>query len=162
MEYIIRECEEKDLTELVELCGKHSEFEQTIYNKKGKDERLKKVIFSDKPKLFCSVIESKNKLKGYFSYTFDFSTWDAQTFLYLDCLYLEPEYRGHRIGEIVFDKLKEIAKQNNCVNIQWLTPVFNERAIKFYNRIGGTGKQKVRFFIDIKPTEYECPQANPQ
>ena len=150
MEYVIRECIEKDLPELVELCGKHAAFEQANYDSTGKERLLKKALFSDRPKLFCSVIESSSKLQGYFSYTFDYSTWDAQTFIYLDCLYLEPEFRGHRIGEIVFDKLREIAKDNDCVNIQWQTPIFNERAIKFYNRIGGTGKEKVRFFIDIK------------
>ena len=150
MEYVIRECIEKDLPELVELCGKHAAFEQANYDSTGKESLLKKALFSDRPKLFCSVIESSSKLQGYFSYTFGYSTWDAQTFLYLDCLYLEPEVRGHRIGEIVFDKLREIAKDNDCVNIQWQTPIFNERAIKFYNRIGGTGKEKVRFFIDIK------------
>lgn len=153
MEYIIRECEENDLTELVELCGKHSDFEQSIYNSTGKEILLKNAIFSDSPKLFCSVIESNNKLQGYFSYTFDYSTWDAQTFLYLDCLYLEPAFRGLRIGEIVFDKLKEIAKQNDCINIQWQTPIFNDRAIKFYNRIGGTGKDKMRFFIDMRQAD---------
>ena len=137
---------------MVELCVKHSEFEQANYNPTGKADLLKKALFTDNPKLYCSVIESNNKLQGYFSYTFDYSTWDAQTFLYLDCLYLEPEFRGKKIGEVVFEKLKEIAKQNDCVNIQWQTPIFNERAIKFYNRIGGTGKDKVRFFIDTKQT----------
>lgn len=153
MEYLIRECTEKDIPELVELCGKHSEFEHTIYDPTGKEYSLEKALFSESPKLFCFVIESQNILQGYFTYTFDFSTWDAQPFLYLDCLYLEPEFRGHRIGEVVFEKLKEIAKQNGCVIIQWQTPIFNERAIKFYNRIGATGKEKVRFFINTKKAD---------
>lgn len=150
MEYIIRECTEKDLPKLVELCGKHSEYEKANYDPTGKEFSLKKAILSDRPKLFCFVIEADNKLQGYFSYTFEYSTWDAQTFLYLDCLYLEPEYRGYRIGEVVFEKLKEIAKHNDCINIQWQTPIFNERAIKFYKRIGGTGKEKARYFIETK------------
>jgi GNAT superfamily N-acetyltransferase len=153
MEYLIRKCEEKDLPELIELCAKHASFEQANYDPIGKEVLLKKALFSANPKLFCAVIESNNQLQGYFSYTFDYSTWDAQTFLYLDCLFLEPEFRGQRIGEIVFELLKEIAKQNDCINIQWQTPIFNERAIKFYNRIGGVGKDKVRFFIDLKSVE---------
>ena len=150
MEYIIRKCIEEDLPVLVELCGKHSKFEQVSYNPAGKEYLLKSALFSDTPKLFCSVIEADKKLQGYFSYTFDYSTWDAKKFLYLDCLYLEPEYRGQRIGEVVFEKLREISKQNDCINIQWQTPISNERAIKFYNRIGGIGKSKVRFFINTK------------
>jgi hypothetical protein len=43
--------------------------------------------------------------------------------------------------------LRDIAREKNCVNIQWQTPVFNKRAIKFYNRIGATGKDKVRFTL---------------
>lgn len=153
MEYIIRKCTEKDLLKLVELCRKHSEFEQATYDPTGKEALLKNALFSDRPKLFCFVIESQNNLQGYFSYTFDFSTWDAKTFMFLDCLYLEPKFRGQSIGEVIFEKLKEIAKQNECNNIQWQTPVFNLRAVKFYNRIGAIGKDKVRFFIDTKQTD---------
>jgi hypothetical protein len=69
MEYIIRECTEEDLPKLVELCGKHSEFEQTNYASTGKEILLKKALFSDRSKLFCFVIESSNNLQGYFSYT---------------------------------------------------------------------------------------------
>ena len=141
---------EADFCTVKRIAASHSEFEQANYDSTGKECLLKKALFSDRPKLFCSVIESSNKLQGYFTYTFDYSTWDAHAFLYLDCLYLEPEFRGYKIGEIVFDKLIEIAKHNQCVTIEWQTPIFNERAIKFYNRIGGTGKEKVRFFINTK------------
>lgn len=95
------------------------------------------------------MIDIGTEIAGYFSYTFDFLTWDAQTFLYLDCLYLKQNFRGLKIGEKVFGKLKQIRQENNCVNIQWQTPSFNERAIKFYNKIGATGKDKRRFFIDL-------------
>jgi hypothetical protein len=67
MEYIIRKCGEADLTELVELCGKHSEFEQANYSSIGKVLLLKNAIFADRPKLYCFVVESNNKLEGYFT-----------------------------------------------------------------------------------------------
>lgn len=149
MEYLIRPCEAKDLSALVRLCQNHAEYEQATYQNAGKEELLRIALFAENPKLFCMVIESDNQLGGYFSYTFDFSTWDAQSFLYLDCLYLEPDLRGMRIGEKIFEKLREIAALNNCVTIQWQTPAFNERAIKFYKRIGGTGKDKIRFFTNL-------------
>jgi GNAT superfamily N-acetyltransferase len=145
MEYIIRKCVPSDLPSLIKLCSKHAEYEQASYSATGKEDLLGNAIFSNLPKIFCYVVEGIEKLEGYFSYTFDFSTWDAQTFIYLDCLYLEPEYRGHKIGQQVFELLKEIAKKNDCVNIQWQTPIYNERAISFYHRMGGIGKQKMRF-----------------
>ena len=149
MDYIIRQLEEKDLGTLVELCKNHAEYEQSIYDSNEKEQLLKNAIFDQNPKLYCYVIEIGTELAGYFSYTFDFSTWNAQTFLYLDCLYLEPNFRGLKIGEKIFKKLIQIGQENKCVNIQWQTPIFNERAIKFYNKIGATGKDKRRFFIEL-------------
>lgn len=134
---------------MVELCRKHAAFEQAAYNAEGKSALLKEAIFAKAPKLFCFVVEKENVLVGYYTFTFDFSTWQARPFLHLDCLYLEPEARGMRIGERIFDHLRQLAKAHNCVNIQWQTPSFNERAIKFYNRMGGLGRDKVRFSLDV-------------
>lgn len=150
MEYSIRNCEITDLPKLVILCQKHAEFEKADFSPERKLENLQKAIFSEKPKLFCLVVAAKETIVGYVSYTFDFSTWDAAAFLYMDCLFLEEEARSFGIGEVLIEKLKEIGTQNNCVNIQWQTPEFNERAIKFYNRIGAKGKDKVRFTLNLK------------
>ncbi|MBZ4044053.1 GNAT family N-acetyltransferase [Flavobacterium hibisci] len=149
MEYSIRKCEIADLPKLIILCQKHAEFEQADYDPEGKEEGLKKELFNENPKLFCLVVAAKQTIVGYVSYTFDFSTWDASTFLYMDCLFLEEEVRSFGIGEILIEKLKEIAIKNKCVNIQWQTPQFNTRAIKFYNRMGAKGKDKVRFTLTL-------------
>ncbi len=149
MEYSIRNCEIADLPKLVILCQKHAEFEKADFSPEGKEEKLKEAIFSKNPKLFCLVVVAKETIVGYLSYTFDFSTWDAATFMYMDCLFLEEEARSFGIGEVLIEKLKEIAAENNCVNIQWQTPEFNTRAIKFYNRIGAKGKDKVRFTLSL-------------
>ncbi|TDM00227.1 MAG: N-acetyltransferase [Flavobacteriaceae bacterium] len=149
MDYKIRKLEENDLPTLVELCREHAEYENSEYNPKGKEVQLKNAIFSQNPDLYCYVIESEGEIGGYFSFTFDFSTWDAKDFLYLDCLFLRPNFRGVKIGEAVFERLKRIAIENRCVNIQWQTPTFNHRAIKFYDKIGALGKDKRRFVINL-------------
>ncbi|WP_035652733.1 GNAT family N-acetyltransferase [Flavobacterium sp. ASV13] len=149
MEYLIRNCEISDLPKLLVLLQKHAEFEKAEFSSEGKKENLKNALFSEKPKLFCMVVTTKETIVGYVSYTFDFSTWDASTFLYMDCLFLEENARSFGIGEVLIEKLKEIGTQNNCVNIQWQTPEFNERAIKFYKRIGAKGKDKVRFTLTL-------------
>lgn len=148
MEYLIRKIERSDLNTLVDLCAKHADYEGAGFTGGHKYERLEAEIFSINPGLHCYMIDCRGIIGGYFSFTFDFSTWDAQTFLYLDCLYLEPEFRGLRIGEAVFDKLKQIAVENNCVNIQWQTPVEKQRAISFYHRIGGVSSAKARFKLE--------------
>ncbi|MFP4090114.1 MAG: GNAT family N-acetyltransferase [Cyclobacteriaceae bacterium] len=73
----------------------------------------------------------------------------AAPFLYLDCLYLEEDYRGWGIGEAMIKKLQVIAKEKACVNMQWQTPVFNQGAIRFYKKIGDEVKDKARFSRNI-------------
>jgi len=149
MEYSIRSCEIADLAKLVILCQKHAAFEKADYDPKGKEESLKKALFDEQPKLFCMVVEVNKTIAGYVSYTFDYSTWDAGTFLYMDCLFLEEKARNFGIGEVLINKLKEIGKAKNCINLQWQTPEFNKRAIQFYNRIGAKGSNKARFSLDL-------------
>ncbi len=149
MKYIIRECKTGDLDALVVLCAKHADYERAEYNAAGKKEKLEAALFSDDKKLYGMVVEVAGEVVGYVTYTFDFSTWDAQKFIYLDCLYLEDAYRNFGIGQVLMEKVIEIGKSENCVNMQWQTPDFNEKAIRFYKRIGGIGKEKVRFTVPL-------------
>ncbi|MEA9413700.1 GNAT family N-acetyltransferase [Flavobacterium sp. PL02] len=147
MEFIIRDCNTNDLTKLIDLCQKHAEYEKAAFTSEGKEDKLKLALFADNPKLYCLIIELNAAIIGYATYTFDYSTWDAADFMYMDCLFLEDSTRGFGIGEAIIEKLKQIAIEKNCINIQWQTPTFNTRAIKFYNRIGANGKDKVRFSL---------------
>jgi GNAT superfamily N-acetyltransferase len=149
MEYLIRKAEEGDLPALIELCRKHALHENAFYSTDHKSALLSSALFTKSPKLYCYVVEIQSRIAGYYSYTFDFSTWDAKAYLHLDCLYLEPLSRGMKIGATVFEHLKKIATENNCVNIQWQTPAFNHNAIKFYERMGGISISKQRFTLNI-------------
>lgn len=149
MEFIIRDCNTNDLTKLVDLCQKHAEYEKVAFTSEGKEDKLKLALFADNPKLYCLIVELNAAIIGYATYTFDYSTWDAADFMHMDCLFLEDSARGFGIGEAIIEKLKQIAIDKNCSNIQWQTPTFNTRAIKFYNRIGANGKDKVRFSLPV-------------
>jgi len=147
MDYLIRSCLISDLPAIVALCQKHADYERALYDKAGKEDLLCEAIFTGNPKLYCYVVEIAGRVAGYFSYTIDFSTWDAGNFIYLDCLFIDTPFRGAGIGMRVFEKLKQIAKQQGCINIQWQTPESNEAAIRFYKRIGGIATAKARFVL---------------
>ena len=75
-----------------------------------------------------------------------FSTWDMDWYLYLDCLYLTKETRGQGIGLKLMQKLKHFAKENMINTIQWQTPKDNFTAIEFYQKLNAVNKEKQRFF----------------
>lgn len=152
LEYQIRPCRLSDLDRLIVLIEKHAQFEKAAFTKEGKKERLQAALFGEKPPLNCLVVEVGELIIGYATYTFDYSTWDAAWFIYLDCLYLEDEYRSYGIGQVLMEKVKAAGAERGCINMQWQTPDFNERAIKFYKRLGGIGKNKVRFSLALQST----------
>ncbi|UGU15925.1 GNAT family N-acetyltransferase [Sinomicrobium kalidii] len=146
---IIRFARESDLPELVRLCQLHAQFEKSEYEPGGKEELLNNHLFGERPSLYCLVAEHNQKLMGYTSYMKQFSTWDANCYIYMDCLFLTEESRGFGIGERLIDQIKEEAKKMDCSLIQWQTPKFNRRAMKFYDRIGASSKTKERYFLTL-------------
>ena len=147
--YSIRFLEKTDIPNLVKLCEAHAIYEQAEYAKEGKAKHLEKDIFSLRPKLYCLVVEDKAGLLGFATYMKQYSTWDASEYIYMDCLFLIEQARGFGIGEKLILQIKEEATKLGCSLIQWQTPEFNTRAVKFYKRIGAASKSKERFFLEV-------------
>ena len=144
---IIRFIKRADLKDLVRLCELHAIFEKSEYDSKHKEEKLNKYLFSNNPSLYCLVVEKEDKVIGYATYMKQFSTWDADYYLYMDCLFMTEESRGFGIGERLIDRIKEEATKLNCNLIQWQTPNFNERAVKFYERTGAISKASTQQWL---------------
>jgi GNAT superfamily N-acetyltransferase len=145
MEYIIRPAMLSDMSELLKLIAEHAAYEQAPFAAENKQERLARAIFEQPVRLHCEVVEENKKLVGYVSYTYDYSTWQAAEYMYMDCLFLRPETRGKGIGGKILKKLQAIARAKGCVNIQWQTPEFNAPAIGFYKKAGASHLNKIRF-----------------
>jgi GNAT superfamily N-acetyltransferase len=148
MSHKIRRAEISDLSEILLMIAAHAEYEKAAFDPAGKAEKLTAAIFETK-RLNCLVVEQDGELIGYATYTFDYSTWDAAEFMYLDCLFLKEKVRGQKIGEQIINLLKEIGTERGCINIQWQTPDFNEPAIRFYKRVSAKGLNKVRFTLSL-------------
>lgn len=144
----IRFAQPTDINQIIKLCKAHAVYEQCDYHEGNKSSLLSKALFSEVPKLYCLVVEKDEKLVGYATYMKQYATWNAEDYIYMDCLYLEETIRGNGIGEVLINNIKTEAKKLGCNLIQWQTPNFNVRAIKFYKRIGAESKSKERFFLN--------------
>ena len=146
---IIRDAKRSDLDALIGLCQQHAQFELSEYNPAGKKQALQKHLFAEEVTVQALVVELDRQLIGYATFIRQFSTWDAEYYLYLDCLFLNEQSRGMGLGESLMGAVKQRAVALNCALIQWQTPESNSRAIKFYQRIGATAKSKQRFFLSL-------------
>lgn len=146
MTLVIRKIEPDDLDKLIELCAEHAAYEQTIFTKDGQQQRLKQVLFTEAPRLFIWVVAEHNQdLQGYLAATIEYSTWAANSFVHMDCLYLKDSLRGAGIGRRLLNTLILFAEKHHCKEIQWQTPPDNQLGIGFYQHIGAEGLMKARF-----------------
>ncbi|MBC8753861.1 GNAT family N-acetyltransferase [Kordia sp. YSTF-M3] len=147
--YNIRFAKKEDIPQIIELCAAHAEFEQASYDADGKAELLKKHLFISENSVKCLVVEANQELVGYATFIKQFSTWDANHYVYLDCLFMKDKTRNQGLGLQLMEEIKAYAKNEECTIIQWQTPNFNTNAIRFYKRLGATSKNKERFSWSI-------------
>ncbi len=149
MTYQIRKATPVDMPEIIKLCAAHAAYEKAAYTAEGKEEKLSSFLFASEPRLHCLLAEDENKKPiGYATYMQEFSTWDAAYYTHLDCLFVSERARSLGIGERLVHEIKQQSKKMGSTHLQWQTPDWNERAIKFYYRIGAKSKSKLRMYLE--------------
>ena len=149
MSFQIRYAKSSDISQLVQLCQDHAAYEGAEFDTTGKEEKLEQLIFNYDSQVKCLVVEMEGLLIGYATFMKQISTWDANFYVYMDCLYLKPEARGGGIGKLLMDEITDYARTEGCNLVQWQTPKENEGAIRFYQRLGANHKSKERFFLSL-------------
>lgn len=147
---VIREIALSDLPQLIELCAEHAEFERMSYERQGKLDKLRRALAAKHPMLCGWVAESEGRLCGYATATIDFSTWCAEPFMHLDCLYVREAYRGHGVGRRLLQAVVEEARWRDIRELQWQTPDWNTDADRFYRRLGAVARAKLRYTLQLQ------------
>ena len=83
--------------------------------------------------IFC---ELAGNTIGFTLFFYNFSTFLGQSGIFLEDLYIEPEWRGRGYGKAVFTKLAEIALERGCGRLDWWCLNWNQPSIDFYESIG--------------------------
>jgi GNAT superfamily N-acetyltransferase len=73
---------------------------------------------------------------GFALFFHSFSTFLAKPGLYLEDLYVRPDFRGRGVGRRLLRHLARLAKQRDCGRFEWAVLDWNELAIRSYRRAG--------------------------
>lgn len=152
--YTIRDIREDDINALMSICREHALYERSTYEQDGKAVRLRCALFAPEPRLHAWVAEADGELIGYATATIDFSTWSAQTFLHMDCLFVRDGWRNAGVGVALLDRVIAQACAMKINEVQWQTPDWNTDASRFYRRCGATEILKRRFYL--RPIEKQA------
>jgi len=97
--------------------------------------RLRQDGFGASPRFWVLIAEEAGKPIGLALYFFIYSTWSSRIGLYLEDLYVAPEFRRRGIGRALMRQLARVALENGGNGMIWL--VFRDNpAVKLYERVG--------------------------
>ncbi len=103
---------------------------------------IKTNIFGSNSTTKAIICLSDNKPIGLAIYFLNFSTWLGKNGLYLEDLYISPDYRGLGAGRCLLKYLARLAVEKNYGRFEWSVLDWNEPAIKFYESIGAKAQSE--------------------
>ena len=131
----IRPLAKADYDEWRALWISYLEFYETSLTAEVIDETFSRFIDNDQTRQNALVAESTDELVGLVHYIFHLDTWAIQEICYLQDLFVIPQNRGKKIGQLLIEGVYERADKYGAPSVYWLTQEFNVPARKLYDRM---------------------------
>ncbi|MCL2376961.1 MAG: GNAT family N-acetyltransferase [Defluviitaleaceae bacterium] len=130
-----REATREDCALILDFIKGIARYEKLEDKVVATEELLKEWIF-DKQSAWVIFPMIDGKEVGFAVYCQNFSTFLGRAGMYLEDIYVLPEYRNQGIGKATFDELLNIAKQRGYGRMEWTCLDWNTPSIEFYLKLG--------------------------
>lgn len=131
----IRYAERKDTGQILGFIRGLAEYEHMSDEVTATEELLEEWLF-DKKKAEVLLVSEENMDVGFALFFHNFSTFLGKAGIYLEDLYVLPEYRGKGYGKSLLKKLAQITMERKCGRMEWCCLDWNQPSIDFYRSIG--------------------------
>ena len=121
---------------ILNLIKELAEFERAPHEVEANEADLVATIFAPDPKVFCDVVEVDGEIAGIAIWFLNYSTWQGKHGIYLEDLYIRPEFRGQGFGKALLQHLAAICNERGYGRFQWWVLDWNTNAIEFYKGLG--------------------------
>lgn len=111
-------------------------YEKLTHEVSATEEQLRRTLFAEPPTAFCVLAFLDDAPVGFALYFFNYSTFLAKPGLYLEDLFVLPEYRGRGFGKALLLHLAKLANARGCGRMEWTVLDWNKPAIDFYESLG--------------------------
>jgi GNAT superfamily N-acetyltransferase len=136
---VIRPARPADVGVILELIRALADYEKLSGEVVATEERLRTSLFpatGEAPAAYCVLAEVEGVAVGFALYFFNYSTFLAKPGLYLEDLFVRPEFRGRGCGKALLLHLARLANQRGCGRMEWSVLDWNQPAIDFYESLG--------------------------
>lgn len=139
---LIREAEPADVSLILEFIRALAIYEREPDAVTATEADLLRDGFGEQPYFHCLIAEHDSgeggEPAGFAFYFFNYSTWTGRPGLYLEDLFVHPEFRGLGIGKALLARVAAIAVEKGCPRLQWEVLDWNTPAVDFYASLGAS------------------------
>jgi GNAT superfamily N-acetyltransferase len=134
--YVIRPCVVDDAQTLVDLVGELALYEQLQTFARATPESYRAHLFGPRRVAEAILAEVGGAPVGFAIYYMTFSTFRGYPGVYVEDLYVRPEYRGRGIGKALMATVARAGADRGCCRLEWSVLNWNAPAVGFYEALG--------------------------
>ena len=132
----IRPATAEDVPQILEFIRALATYEREPDAVTATEADLLRDGFGPNPYYCCLIAEHDGQPAGFALCFFSYSTWLGRAGVYLEDLFVLPEFRGQGIGKALLQRVAAIAVEKDCPRLQWEVLDWNTPAIDFYRAMG--------------------------
>lgn len=139
----LRPAQPSDTAELLELIRALASYEKLLDQVDATLPGLELALFGTSPRVFADVAEwrtqGRTETVGFALWFYNFSTFRGRHGIYLEDLFVRPEFRGRGIGKALLQNLAARCVEQGLARLEWAVLDWNTPARRFYESLGASG-----------------------
>jgi GNAT superfamily N-acetyltransferase len=120
---------------ILQLIRELADYEKLLHEVTATEEDIRASLFSGRATAEPLLVHVGEKPAGFAIFFHNYSTFLGKNGLYLEDVYVRPEYRHGGIGKAILQHLAGIAMERGCGRFEWAVLNWNEPAIRFYRSL---------------------------
>ena len=132
----IRQAVREDVPLILRFIRELAGYEKLLHEVQATEEILERNLFSERKMAEVVIGEFEGEPAGFALFFHNFSTFVGKPGIYLEDLYVSPEFRGKGFGKALLVYLARLAKERDCGRLEWWVLDWNTPSIEFYKKLG--------------------------
>ncbi len=132
----IRPARPDDVPVILDLIVGLARYEKLEHKVAATEADIAAALFGPSPRVFCSLAGADGAVAGFALWYYTFSTFVGRHGIYLEDLFVRPEFRGRGLGKALIADLARRCVAENLGRFEWSVLDWNEPAIQFYRSQG--------------------------
>jgi GNAT superfamily N-acetyltransferase len=133
---MIRQARPEDTKLVFDFIRELAIYEKLLDAVDATEAMIKEALFQDNPRVFCEIVSWQGVDAGFALWFYNFSTFRGRHGIFLEDLFVRPEFRGAGLGKALLRHLAKKCVAEGLTRFEWSVLDWNEPSIAFYKAMG--------------------------